>query len=473
MRFPLGLCLLLNASALTAAERPPNVVLIYADDLGYGDLGCYGAKGWTTPHLDQLAKDGVRFTDFHVSQPVCSASRASLLTGCYANRLGIHGALGPKSRHGIHDDETTLGELFRSKGYATAAVGKWHLGHLDRFLPTRHGFDSYFGLPYSNDMWPNHPGVKAGTHPPLPLIEDAKVFDADVTAEDQTKLTAMYTERAVKFIDANKAKPFFLYLAHSMPHVPLFASEKYKGKSAQGLFGDVIQEIDAGVGDILAALKKHDLADDTLVIFTSDNGPWLSYGNHAGTKGPLREGKGSVWEGGIRVPCVARWPGKIPAGRVQTETLMTIDVFPTLAKLIGAEVPKLKIDGKEAWPLFACEKGAKCPQEAYWHYYNTNELQAVRSGQWKLILPHTCRMIEERAPGKDGKPAGYKQVAIAEPMLFDLDADLGEKTDVSAANPDVLVKLQKHADAARAELGDSLTKKMGRGVREAGIEKDK
>jgi arylsulfatase len=458
------LALLALASPLLAA--PPNVVLIYADDLGYADLGCYGAKGWTTPHLDSIAKTGVRFTDFHTSQPVCSASRTSLLTGCYANRLGIHGALGPKATHGIADSETTLGELFKSKGYATGMVGKWHLGHHERFLPPKHGFDSYLGLPYSNDMWPHHP--EKVQFPPLPLIDGTKVVNADVTADFQPKLTTLYTERAVQFITEQKGKPFFLYVAHSMPHVPLFVSDKFKGKSSQGLYGDVIQEIDWSVGEVLATLKKHGLEENTLVIFTSDNGPWLSYGNHAGTKGPLREGKGSVWEGGVRVPCVARWPGKIPAGSVQTEPLMTIDLFPTLAKLIGAELPKLKIDGKDAWPLFAGEKGAKCPQEAYWFYYGTNELQAIRSGKWKLILPHTCRMIEDRKPGADGNPAGYKQVKIEKPMLFDLEKDVGETTDVSAANPDVLAMMQTHAAAARAELGDSLTKTKGTGTREPG-----
>jgi arylsulfatase A len=463
----LFLVLLLTPFATTA---PPNVVVIFADDLGYTDLGCYGAKGWTTPHLDHLAKDGVRFTDFRVSQPVCSASRTSLLTGCYANRLGIHGALGPNAKHGIADDETTLGELFKSKGYATAAVGKWHLGHLPRFLPTKHGFDSYLGLPYSNDMWPHHPTNK--TFPKLPLIDNDKAIDDDVSADDQTKLTTQYTERAVKFISENKAKPFFLYLAHSMPHVPLFVSEKHKGKSEQGLYGDVIQEIDWSVGQVLAALKKYELENNTLVVFTSDNGPWLGYGNHAGTRGNLREGKGTVFEGGVRVPCVARWPGKIPAGSVQTEPLMTIDVFPTLVKLIGAELPKLPIDGKDAWGLFTSEKGAKCPHEAYFHYYGTNELQAVRSGKWKLILPHTAtQMLEGRMPGADGKPGGYKQLKIEMAMLFDLDADVGETKDVAADNPDVVKNLNGHADAMRAELGDSLTKTTGKGNRDPGREK--
>jgi arylsulfatase A len=468
---PLRACVsLLVCTALAAAADTPNVVVIFADDLGYTDLGCYGAKGWATPHLDSLAKDGVRFTDFRVSQPVCSASRASLLTGCYANRLGIHGALGPTATHGIADAETTLGELFQSKGYATAAVGKWHLGHLPRFLPTKHGFDSYLGLPYSNDMWPAHPTNKA--FPKLPLIDGDKTIDDDVTADDQTQLTTQYTERAVKFIGENKSKPFFLYLAHSMPHVPLFVSEKQKGKSEQGLYGDVIQEIDWSVGQVLAELKKHDLDKNTLVLFTSDNGPWLGYGNHAGTRGHLREGKGTVFEGGVRVPCVARWPGKIPAGSVQAEPLMTIDLFPTFAKLIGAELPKLPIDGKEAWPLFASEKGAKCPHEAYFHYYGTNQLQAVRSGRWKLILPHTAtQVLEDRTPGADGKPGGYKRLKIEAAMLFDLANDVGETKDVAADNAEVVKKLTGYADGMRADLGDALTKAVGKGGREPGREK--
>lgn len=470
MRFPSLILLACLISPALAAERAPNFVVVFADDLGYADLGCNGATGWKTPHLDGLAKDGVRFTSFLVSQPVCSASRASLLTGCYANRLGIHGALGPNANHGLAATETTLAQLCKSKGYATGMAGKWHLGHRPQFLPTKRGFDSYLGLPYSNDMWPHHPVAKAGSYPTLPLFDGEKTIIADVKAEDQATLTKRYTERAVSFITDNKAKPFFLYVAHSMPHVPLFASEKFKGSSKQGLYGDVIQEIDWSVGEILAALKKHDLDRDTLVIFTSDNGPWLSYGNHSGTKGPLREGKGSVWEGGIRVPCVARWPGKIPASTVQSEPLMTIDVLPTVAKLIGAELPKLPIDGKDAWPLFAGAKGAKSPQAAYWHYYGTNELQAIRAGRWKLILPHSCRMIEDRAPGKDGTPAGYKQVKL-EQMLFDLDADVGETKDVSKDQPDVVKMMLEHAEAARAELGDALTKRDGKGVRQPDREK--
>src|SRR6185437_1837657 len=275
---------LLHAPAFAA----PNIVLIFTDDQGYGDLGCYGATGFTTPNIGKLARGGIRFTDFHVTQPVCSASRAALLTGCYSNRIGIHGALGPNARHGINANETTLAEMLKSKGYSTGMVGKWHLGHYPQFLPTRHGFDSYYGLPYSNDMWPHHPEAKSGTFPPLPLFDNETVIIKDVQAEDQTRLTTQYTERAVKFIDAHKTQPFFLYVAHSMPHVPLHVSDKFQGKSQQGRYGDVIEEIDWSVGEIVKKLDECKLTNNTLVMFATDNGPWLSYGNHGGTAGKLR-----------------------------------------------------------------------------------------------------------------------------------------------------------------------------------------
>ena len=458
----------LMCSSLCAAEPSrPNVVLIFADDLGYGDLGCYGATGWTTPNLDRIARDGVRFTNFYVAQPVCSASRMALLTGCYPNRVGIHGALGPGAKHGIHENETTIAEVLKSQGYATAMVGKWHLGHHPKFLPTRHGFDSYLGLPYSNDMWPFHPEVKKGAFPALPLIDGDKAIEANVTAEIQATLTARYTTRAVEFIEKNAKKPFFLYYAHTFPHVPLFVGEKYRGSSKQGTFGDVIQEIDGSVGQILDTLKKHDLEQNTLVIFTSDNGPWLSYGNHAGSAGPLREGKGTCWDGGVREPFVARWPGKIPAGKVQNEPAMTIDILPTLAKLAGANLPKLPIDGKDIWPLMACKPGAKSPQEAYLFYYHTNELQAIRSGNWKLILPHTYRTMQGQTPGKDGIPGKYRQVKVGM-ELYDLASDIGETKNVAEQNPDVVKRLLGYAETARADLGDSLTKRVGTGTRSPG-----
>ena len=481
LALPLLLCLLSPVFA-RSADRPPNVVLIFTDDQGYGDLGCYGAKGFKTPNIDRLASQGVKFTDFHVSQPVCSASRASLLTGCYANRLGIHGALGPNARHGIHDDETTIAEVCKSKGYATGMVGKWHLGHHPQFLPTRHGFDSYFGLPYSNDMWPLHPGAKAG-YPDLPLIENDKVVKPKVRPEDQAQLTTWYTERAVKFIEAaagggsgkpvggspKKQKPFFLYVAHSMPHVPLFVSDKFKGKSEQGLFGDVIQEIDWSVGEILKSLDEHKLADDTIVIFTCDNGPWLSYGNHAGSAGKLREGKGTVWEGGVRVPFVARWPGKIKPGSVCTTPAMTIDVLPTIASTIGAELPKRPIDGRDISKLLD-GTSAQSPHEAYYFYYGTNELQAVLSPNdaWKLMLPHTYRTMGGQKQGGDGKPGPYRNVKIETPELYRMGDDGTETKNVADANPDVVKRLLVLAEKARADMGDSLTKRVGENVREPG-----
>jgi arylsulfatase A len=455
---------LLAAPAWSAepAKRPPNVVLVYADDLGYGDLGCYGAKGIETPNLDRMAKEGVRFTDFYVAQAVCSASRTAILTGCYPNRVGILGALGPASKFGIHDDETTLAEVLKSRGYATAIYGKWHLGYQPKFLPTRHGFDDYYGLPYSNDMWPKHPTAK---FPDLPLIKGEERIEFN---PDQRKLTTTYTERAVGFIAKNKDRPFFLYVPHNMPHVPLFVSDKFGGKSKRGLYGDVIAEIDWSVGQILAALKEHGLDHNTLVIFTSDNGPWLSYGEHSGTAGPLREGKGTAWDGGVRVPCVIRFPGRIPAGTVCHEPAMTIDVLPTVARLAGAELPKLPIDGKDVWPLVAGEKAATSPHEAYWFYWG-RELHAIRSGKWKLHFPHEYRTLDGKPGGKDGKPAVYAS-AKTEMALFDLEADVGETTDVAAKNRDVVERLEKLAEKARAELGDALTKREGKGVRPPGKE---
>lgn len=466
---PLLVLLAPSAAARSAdSPRPPNVIIVFADDQGYSDLGCFGAKGFSTPNIDRIAREGIRFTDFHVAQPVCSASRTALLTGCYPNRLGIHGALNPASRHGIHAEETTIGEVAKSKGYATGAIGKWHLGHLPPFLPTKHGFDSYLGLPYSNDMWPFHPEAKKGTYPPLPLVDGEKVLNPNVTAADQAKLTTQYAERAVSFIEANKDRPFLLYLAHTMPHVPLYVSDKFKGKTARGTYGDVIEEIDWSVGEILKALDKHNLAKDTLILYTSDNGPWLSYGNHSGSAAPLREGKGTVWEGGVRVPFVARWPGVIPAGSVCDEPAMTIDLLPTVAKIIGADLPKRSIDGKDIGPLLRAEKGAKSPHEAYFFYYKSNELQAVRSGKWKLMLPHTYRTMEGQAPGKDGTPGRYTNVVIESPELYDLDADVGETKNVAEANPEVVKKLLALAERMRGDLGDSLTARQGDGVREPG-----
>ena len=448
--------------AALAADPPPNVVIVFADDLGYGDLGCYGAKGYTTPNLDRMAKEGVGFSDFYAAQAVCSASRTALLTGCYPNRVGILGALGPAAKIGIHKDEKTIADVLKTKGYATAAFGKWHLGHHPQFLPTRHGFDEYYGLPYSNDMWPKHPTAK---FPDLPLIDGEKTIALN---PDQTQLTTAYTDRAVKFIASNKDRPFFLYVAHNMPHVPLFVSDRFTGKSERGVFGDVLMEIDWSVGRILDALKANGLDEKTLVIFSSDNGPWLSYGDHAGSAGPLREGKGTAWDGGVRVPCVMRWPNRIPAGTVCREPAMTIDVLPTLAKLAGAELPKHRIDGLDIWPLASGQVGAKSPHEALYFYWGQH-LQAVRSGKWKLHFAHDYRTMAGQAPGGGGKPGKYAD-ARTELALYDLHTDVSEQTDVAAKNPDVVERLKKLADQAREDLGDSATKQVGRGVRPAGKE---
>ncbi|MDQ3252375.1 MAG: sulfatase [Acidobacteriota bacterium] len=463
------LLLLLPTTVSPTAARPPNIVIIFTDDQGYADVGVFGAKDFSTPNLDRMARGGIRFTDFHVAQAVCSASRAALLTGCYPNRIGIHGALDHRAKHGISADEVTIAELLKARGYRTALFGKWHLGHHPQFLPTRHGFDEYFGLPYSNDMWPNHPEAKPGTYPALPLIEGDKSKGERVVQlmPDQTRLTEWYTERAVKFIERNKARPFFLYVPHTMPHVPLHASDRFKGKSKGGLYGDVIQEIDWSVGEILTAIKKHGLDRDTLVIFTSDNGPWLSYGGHAGSAGRLREGKQTIWEGGTRVPFIARWPGRIPAGRVNREPAMTIDLLPTIAKLAGAELPKHKIDGLDIWPLLAGRTGATSPHEAFFFYYNSNELQAVRSGKWKLTLPHTSRSFAGQQGRNDGLPVKYQTVKVGR-ELYDLENDVGETTNVADKHPRVVERLEALAERAREDMGDRLTERAGRGVRAPG-----
>jgi arylsulfatase A len=457
-------------TAPEAAARPPNVVIIFTDDQGYADVGVFGAKGFETPNLDRMAKEGRMFTNFHVAQPVCSASRASLLTGCYSNRLGIHGALGPRARHGLHEDERTLAGLLKEKGYATGMAGKWHLGHHPEFLPLRHGFDEFFGIPYSNDMWPHHPEAPKGTYPPLPLFEGEQIVNPEVTPDDQRNFTTGFTERAVQFIEKNKERPFFFYLAHPMPHVPLYVSDKFLGKSEMGLYGDVIMEIDWSVGEVLKALKEHGLDENTLVIFTSDNGPWLSYGEHAGSTGPLREGKGTSWEGGTRVPCIVRWPGRIPAATTSDALWMTIDILPTIAHLAGAQLPKHKIDGRNIWPIIAGHENASNPHPAYFFYYAGNELQALTSGdaRWKLVFPHRYRTLGGRPGGKDGFPVKYEHRNIINPELYDLRADIGETTNVAERYPEVVKRLLNYAEQARADLGDSLTKRKGTGLREPG-----
>jgi arylsulfatase A-like enzyme len=476
--------LMVVVAALGCAPRlpaaPPNVVVLLADDLGYADIGPFGAKGVRTPNLDRMAAEGTKLTSFCVSQAVCTASRASLMSGCYANRVGLAGALNHESRVGISPDETLLPELLKAKGYATAIYGKWHLGDRPKFLPTRHGFDDWAGLPYSNDNGPLHPVVR--TIPPLPWYENGKVVATD---PDQSTFTKTFTDRAVRFIEANKDRPFFLYVPHVMPHVPIFASDRFKGKSGRGVYGDVVEELDWGVGEVLAALKRTGVDENTLVLFYSDNGPFLSYGAHAGRADPLREGKLTAYEGGVRVPAIVRWPGKVPAGRTSNELVTSLDLLPTICKLVGADVPAKPIDGKDIGPFLLGE--ANAPDRPF-YLYSGDELHAVRVGKWKLHLPHDYLTVAG-PPGENGKPANFAAMKPASmavsgirgiasrhgyavkstgQALYDLDADPGEATDVSASHPDAVKRLLDYAEAARVDLGDSLTKRTGTGVRSVG-----
>jgi arylsulfatase A-like enzyme len=448
-----------------AAERLPNIVLIFTDDQGYQDVGVYGANDFETPNLDQMARDGAMLTSYYAAQAVCSASRAGILTGCYPNRIGIHNALGPDNTHGINSEETTLAEMLKAKGYATAIYGKWHLGHHQQFLPTNHGFDEWFGIPYSNDMWPFHPQQgPIFNFPDLPLYENATIID---TLREQSMFTTQITERSVDFINRKKDEPFFLYVPHPQPHVPLFVSEKFKGKSKNGLYGDVIMELDWSVGQILEALRTNGLEENTIVIFTSDNGPWLSYGNHAGSAYPLREGKGTAWEGGQREPFLITYPKAIPKGTVLDAPVMAIDILPTLAEVVGAGLPALPIDGKSAWPLFT-GKSTESPQEAYFFYYRVNELFGVRHGPWKLYFPHSYRTMEGQEPGKDGQPGEYKMVEMEEIELYHVVNDKEELFNVADAHPEVVAQIKLLANAMRHRLGDALLDLEGTETREAG-----
>lgn len=469
-------------AAVPASEpQRPNIVVILADDLGYADVGCFGATDIKTPHLDRLAAEGTRFTSFYVAQAVCTASRAALLTGCYPNRIGMSGALNHTSPQGIHPQEQLLSERLRDCGYATAAFGKWHLGIHPPFWPTRRGFQTFLGIPYSNDNGPLHPTVR--TMPPLPLYDGDEVVE---TNPDQSLFTRRFTERAVAFIAAHRAEPFFLYLPHVMPHVPIFASEPFRGHSSRGLYGDVIEELDWSVGRILTALQRHGLDDRTLVVFMSDNGPFLSYGNHAGSARPFREGKLTAFEGGLRVPAIVRWTGTVPAGRTTEELFTAVDLCTTLAAVAGVAPPEQKTDGLDLRPLLRGEVGAK-GRETFW-CYSGDELHAVRQGSWKLHLPHEYLTVAGAA-GQGGKPAKHGRMqplsiaesgirgiasrhgydAATQPLaLFDLARDPGETTNVATEHPDVVARLEAVAAAARVELGDSLTGARGAGVRACG-----
>lgn len=461
-------------SGLNAQSETPNVIIILMDDMGYGDLSCFGALNYTTPNMDEMAKEGMRFTNYLAPQAVCTASRAGLLTGCYPNRIGMAGALFPESQMGLNPSETTIAELLKQKGYATAIFGKWHLGDRKEFLPLQQGFDEYFGLPYSNDMWPyDYLGQKAKPNSfqakciPLPIINGNDKIGEINTMEDQAKLTREYTEYAIHFIKKNRNKPFFLYMPHSMPHTPIAASENFKGKSGAGLYGDVMMEIDWSVGQILKTISEEGLDENTLVIVTSDNGPWRNFGNWAGSSGGLREAKMTVFEGGQRVPCVMKWKGQIPEGGVCNKLSSSIDLLPTLASICGLKIPEKKIDGVNITDLLKGKTDVN-PRKYFYYYYDANSLKAVRRDDWKLVLQHPSKTYERDVPGNDGNPG--KTTNVTFPLaLYDLQQDPGERYDVQKLYPEIMEELQKIADIAREDLGDDLTDRKGKNRRPAGL----
>jgi arylsulfatase A len=471
-----GLCTGLHAAPVSGL---PNFIIILADDLGYGDIGPFGSVSNRTPNLDRMAREGMMLRSFY-GCPVCTPSRAQFMTGCYAKRVGLPAVIFPACPIGLNRSEATLPGLLQKRGYATMCVGKWHLGDQREFLPTRRGFDHYFGLPYSNDMgggedWPqttkpqstearkpalaapSELGIVQGRRPPLPLVRDQEVIES-VSASRQDGLTERYTEEAVRFIRENRGRPFFLYLPHTAVHVPLHPGAGFRGRSKNGTYGDWVEEVDWSVGRVLDVLRELKLDGRTLVLFTSDNGPWLTQGRNGGVAGPLRGGKGTTWEGGVREPTIAWWPGKIEAGTSCDAFAANLDLLPTFVKLAGGVVPAdRRIDGADIWPLLS---GAtrESPHEAH-YFFNGNRLEAVRSGPWKLAI----------YPQNEGKP-GDRPITEADakahtPRLYDLVADIGETTDVAAEHPDVVNRLLGWVARMDADLG---IRGAGPGVRPPG-----
>ncbi|MBM3832740.1 MAG: sulfatase [Verrucomicrobia bacterium] len=436
-----------SAQSAQSEQRLPNFVILFADDLGYGDLGCYGHPTIRTPNLDRMAAEGLRFTDFYSAASVCTPSRAALLTGRYPVRNGMcsdtRRVLFPDSAGGLPQDETTLAEALKTKGYATACIGKWHLGHLPQYLPTRNGFDYYFGLPYSNDM-DRVADAKLGRsifldpkveYWKVPLLQNAKMIEQPA---HQPSLTRRYTAEAIKFIGQNRSKPFLLYVPYAFPHVPLFASDRFAGQSPRGLYGDVVEEMDWSAGEIMASIRKEGIAEHTLVFFSSDNGPWLLFNEQGGSAGLLREGKGSTWEGGMRVPGLAWWPGKIKAGAVSRDLACTMDIFSTCLSLAGASPPSdREIDGVDLGPvLFGKGKGRR----DLFFYYRDTQLYAVRKGPFKAHFMTRAGYGDEKAETHD------------RPLLFHLGHDPAEKFDVAKDHPDVLADLAKEVERHRTAV---------------------
>ncbi len=452
----------------------PNVVIIFMDDMGYGDPVCYGGGPYQTPNIDALAAKGIRFTEFYAAQAVCTASRSALLTGCYPTRISMHGAIDHNAKFALNPAEETIAELLKDKGYKTSMVGKWHLGHKMPFLPLQQGFDEFYGLPYSNDMWPvdyngqpwQDTSFWRAKYPPLPLIEGNKTIKTITNFDGQDQLTTDYTTRAVDFINRNKKNPFFLYLAHSMVHVPLGVSDKFKGKSGAGLFGDVMEEVDWSVGEVMNALKRNSLIENTIVIFTSDNGPWLTFGNNAGNTAGLREGKGTAWDGGLKVPCIISWPGKTQPGTVCNKLLTTMDILPTLVDICSAKMPVKKIDGIDFKKVLLGDNHVN-PRDEFAYYYDENNLKAIRKGNWKLVFAATSQTYGPPATiGGDRYPGKYANMEVSM-GLYNLSNDPGEDRNVMDQYPEKLTELKLVADKYRQQLGDGLTKTTGNEVRPA------
>ena len=461
----LGVLAMLFLSCESNFEKgSPNIIFVLTDDLGFNDLSSYGSTIIHTPNLDKLASEGALLNSYYSPQAVCSASRASILTGSYPNRIGFSGALGPNSKKGINPNELLISEMLKDKGYKTAAYGKWHLGDNKKFLPTRHGFDDFYGILYSNDMWPFH-AEYPDSYPDLMLYDKETPIKV---LEDQSNLTKDLTTKSVEFIEKNKNNPFFLYLAHPQPHVPLFASSDFKGKSKNGLYTDVIQEIDHSVGAIMKALKDNDLEDNTIVVFTSDNGPWLSYGEHAGSTGIYKEGKGTTWEGGQRVPCIVWYPNEIKPNTIISAPLMGIDWLPTFASVTNSKLSENKIDGKNIWEVLI-NKTDKSPHEALFFYYHVNSLHAVRYGDWKMYFPHRYRTLNGRKGRNDGSPIKYQYVNLEKMELYNLVEDPSETKNVFEQHPEIAKKIEKLADIKRDEIGDDLTKVKGTENRPVGM----
>ncbi|MCW5965932.1 MAG: sulfatase [Bryobacterales bacterium] len=428
---------------------PPNFVVIFLDDSGYGDFHPFGNPPYPTPNVARLAQGGCRFTNFYVPQAVCSASRSALLSGCYPGRTKVFGAHGPRAR-GLDPSFATMGEVLKTAGYATGTFGKWHIGDQPDTRPPARGFDESSGLMYSNDMWEYHPERPENFREhALQFWKNGEITVERVTPEDQPNLTTWGTEHAVDFINRHKQQPFLCYVPYSMPHVPLFVSDKFKGKSGVGLYADVMMEIDWGVGQILDALRDNGLEENTMVVFTSDNGPWTGYGNHAGTT-PFREAKGTGFDGGTRSATIMRYPGKINAGSVSARAACTVDLMPTFAHLAGAQLPSHPVDGKNLWNLFAGTPGAVNPHE-YYPFSTGRVFEGVLSGDgnWKLHLPHSYRVVVE--PANDGAAGKYEQAQI-ELSLFDMQNDPKETTNVIDKHPEVAQRLQEFARQHQQEF---------------------